>query len=192
MPLHPDPAPGGAGKPRSARHASRQCRNGSNIPCGRLGVLHVSRLIFDFQDRYPGTHGEFSLTDEQIDVVRDGVDISMKLRTLDESNRVLVASPEYSAVRGRPVIPHGLTTREGVRMSRVAGSDVLVLPVLMVGNPSVPFSSRLKVDHGLAARGAFAAGRGIGPAYRVGWWLIFSRLDRSKRSCLTIHCRPPR
>jgi len=35
---------------------------------------------------------------------------------------------------------------------------------------AIPFpSARLRVDHGLAAREAFVAGRGIGPAHR---WLV--------------------
>lgn len=36
-----------------------------------LGVRHVSRLIFLFQDRYPGIAVDLSLTDERIDLVRD-------------------------------------------------------------------------------------------------------------------------
>jgi DNA-binding transcriptional LysR family regulator len=33
----------------------------------------------------------------------------------------------------------------------------------------VPFGGRLRVDHGLAAREAFVAGRGFGPSHR---WLV--------------------
>ena len=79
---------------------TRQATAGTvRISCtAALGVLHVSRLLFAFQDVNPGIRVEFSLTDERVDLVREGVDIairlgpltdsSMKLRSLGESQRV--------------------------------------------------------------------------------------------------------
>ncbi len=62
----------------------------TRISCtAALGVLHVSRLIFAFQDRYPDIGIDLSLTDERIDLVREGVDIALRLgplhRQLDET-----------------------------------------------------------------------------------------------------------
>lgn len=128
-----------------------------------LGVLHVSRLIFAFQDRNPGIRVEFSLTDERVDLVREGVDIairlgpltdsSMKLRALGESERVLVATPDWLHRNGPLKRPEDLRDREGVRLSRVHGSDRLVLQAPKGKHHVVPFHGRLNVDHGLAARG---------------------------------------
>lgn len=144
-----------------------------------LGVLHIGRLIFAFQDRYPDIRIDLSLTDERIDLIREGVDIavrlgpltdsSMKLRALGESRRVLVAAPSYLSSRGRPTTPDDLSAHTGIRMSNIAGSDVLVLHGPDGERHSVPVGGRLSVDHGLAAREAFVAGRGIGPAHR---WLV--------------------
>ncbi len=144
-----------------------------------FGVLHISRLIFGFQDRYPDIGVDLSLTDERIDLVREGVDValrlgpltdsSMKLRTLGQSRRLLVAAPAYLAARGRPAVPQDLSSHEGIRMSNVAGSDTLVLQAPGGEPHAVPFGGRLRVDHGLAAREALVAGRGIAPAHR---WLI--------------------
>jgi DNA-binding transcriptional LysR family regulator len=144
-----------------------------------IGVLHVSRLIFAFQDRYPEIGIDLSLTDERVDLVREGVDIavrlgplidsSMKLRTLGESRRVLVASPGYLAAHGKPTSPHELSDHEGIRMSNISGSDTLALQGARGERYSVPFGGRFRVDHGLAAREALLAGRGIGPAHR---WLV--------------------
>jgi len=53
-------------------------------------------------------------------------------------------------------------------MSNIAGSDSLVLQG-RGGLHAVPFGGRLRVDHGLAAREALTAGRGIGPAHQ---WLV--------------------
>jgi DNA-binding transcriptional LysR family regulator len=144
-----------------------------------LGILHVGRAIFSFQDRYPDIGVDLSLTDERIDLVREGVDIAlrlgplsdspMKLRSLGQSQRLLVAAPDYLAARGRPVSPRDLSGHEGIRMSNIAGSDMLALQGPDGARHAVPFGGRLRVDHGLAAREAMVAGRGIAPAHR---WLI--------------------
>lgn len=150
------------------------------ISCtGALGTLHVGRLVHAFQDRYPAIRIEFGLTDERIDLVREGVDIairlgplndsSMKLRPLGESHRLLVASPAWLKTNGRPRHPHDLAGLEGVRMSRVQGSERLHLHAPDGTHHTVAFRERLTVDHGLAAREAFLAGRGFGPAHR---WLV--------------------
>jgi DNA-binding transcriptional LysR family regulator len=144
-----------------------------------FGVLHVTRLIFEFQDRYPDIGIDLSLTDERINLVREGVDIalrlgpltdsSMKLRALGQSRRLLVAAPSYLAARGMPTSPQDLSVHEGVRMSNVAGSDVLILHESSGTSHAVAFGGRLRLDHGLAAREALIAGRGVAPAHR---WLV--------------------
>ena len=144
-----------------------------------FGVLHASRLIFAFQDRYPDIGIDLSLTDERVDLVREDVDIalrlgpltdsSMKLRVLGHSQRLLVASPDYLATQGSPTLPRDLSSHQGIRMSNVAGSDTLVLQGPGGERHAVPFAGRLRVDHGLAAREAMVAGRGIAPAHR---WLV--------------------
>jgi DNA-binding transcriptional LysR family regulator len=144
-----------------------------------FGVLHVTRLIFAFQDRYPDIGIDLSLTDERVDLVREGVDIalrlgpltdsSMRLRALGRSRRLMVAAPGYLAAHGTPASPQDLSAHEGVRMSNVAGSDVLMLQGPGGASHAVPFGGRLRLDHGLAAREALVAGRGIAPAHR---WLV--------------------
>ncbi|MCK1362853.1 LysR family transcriptional regulator [Bradyrhizobium sp. 199] len=163
-----------------------------------FGVLHVSRLIFAFQDRYPEVAVDLSLTDERIDLVREGVDValrlgplaesSMKLKPLGQSRRVLVASPDYLALRGRPARPQDLAQHEGIRMSNIAGSDLLVLHGRRGGRHAVPFGGRLRVDHGLAAREALAAGRGIAPAHL---WLVEDLLAAGKLEIVLPEYSPP-
>lgn len=152
-----------------------------------FGVLHVTRLIFAFQDRYPDIAVDLSLTDERIDLVREGVDIAlrlgpladstMKLRPLGQSRRLLVAAPSYLAAHGRPEAPRDLAGHEGIRMSNVAGSDTLILLDPAAERWSVPFGGRLRVDHGLAAREALVAGRGLGAAHR---WLVDDLLQAGR------------
>lgn len=163
-----------------------------------IGVLHVSRLIFAFQDRYPEIDIDLSLTDERVDLVREGVDIalrlgplsdsSMKLRPLGMSRRLLVAAPSYLAARGRPRHPRDLLGHEGIRMSNIAGSEMLVLEGPRAERHEVPFGGRFRIDHGLAAREALAAGRGIAPAHR---WLVGDLLDDGRLERILPDYAPP-
>jgi DNA-binding transcriptional LysR family regulator len=163
-----------------------------------LGVRHVSRLIFAFQDRHPNIAVDLSLTDERVDLVRDRVDIalrlgpladsSMKLRAIGESRRVLVAAPAYLARHGRPTTPEELKDREGVRMSNIAGSESLVLEGPGGARCAIPFGGRLQVDHGLAAREAFMAARGFGPAHI---WLVDDLLADGRLEAVLPDWSPP-
>ncbi len=163
-----------------------------------LGVRHVIRLIFGFQDLHPGITVDLGLTDDRVDLVREGVDIAlrlgplsdsaMRLRSLGQSRRVLVASPEYLIRHGRPAKPEALMGLEGVRMSNVAGSDELPLATRDGQRHVVAFGGRLLVDHGLAAREAFVAGRGFGPAHI---WLVDDLVAEGRLEVILPDYAPP-
>jgi DNA-binding transcriptional LysR family regulator len=190
---------------RLVEQAADEVRATRRAPAGTIrisctaafGLLHVSGLIFAFQDRYPDIGVDLSLTDERIDLVREGVDIalrlgpltdsSMKLRALGQSRRLLVAAPDYLAARGRPVVPQDLAGHEGIRMSNIAGSDTLVLQG-PDGHHAVPFGGRFRVDHGLGAREALVAGRGIAPGHR---WLVDDLLAAGRLEAILPDYEPP-
>ncbi|WP_448205875.1 LysR family transcriptional regulator [Azospirillum sp. sgz302134] len=185
--------------------AGEEARSTRGAPAGMirlsctaaLGVLHVCRLIFEFQNLYPDVAIDLSLSDERIDLVRDGVDIalrlgpltdsSMKLRPLGQSRRLLAAAPQYLAVGGTPAHPRDLIAREGIRMTNIAGSDMLVLEGRGERHV-VPFGGRLQTDHGLAAREALAAGRGIAPAHL---WLVEDLLAAGRLVAVLPDYAPP-
>lgn len=183
-----------------ARGVSGAAAGAIRISCSAaIGVLQVSRLIFAFQDRYPDITVDLSLTDERIDLVREGVDIalrlgpvtdsSMKLRVLGHSRRLMVASPAYLAARGRPAGPADLAGHDGIRMTNIAGSDVLTLHGPRGERHAVPFGGRFRVDHGLGARAALIAGRGLAPAHR---WLVDDLLaDGRLEEVLPDYAPPP-
>jgi DNA-binding transcriptional LysR family regulator len=167
-------------------HGNRGAAAGTiRISCtAAIGVLHISRLIFAFQDQYPEIGIELGLTDERVDLVREGVDIAlrlgpladsrMKLKPLGQSRRLLVASPQYLTRRGRPSAPADLCGHDSIRMSNIAGSDTLFLVGPAKDHHAVPFDGRLRIDHGLAVRQALIAGRGIAPAHL---WLVGDLLE---------------
>lgn len=163
-----------------------------------LGVRHISRLIFAFQDRHPGIEVDLSLTDERIDLVREGVDValrlgpladsSMKLRALGNSRRTLVAAREFLARNGWPKTPEALAELEGIRMTNIAGSEMLTVSGPKGESHTVPFGGRLRVDHGLAAREALLAGRGVGPAHI---WLVDDLLAEGRLKTILPNYAPP-
>jgi DNA-binding transcriptional LysR family regulator len=191
---------------RLVEQAGDEARGTHGAPAGTIrisctaafGVLHVSRLIFAFQDRHPDIGVDLSLTDERINLVREGVDIalrlgpltdsSMKLRALGHSRRLLVAAPDYLAARGTPAIPQDLSGHEGIRMSNIAGSDILALQGPRGERHAVPFAGHLRIDHGLAAREALVAGRGIAPAHH---WLVDDLLSAGRLKPILPDYLPP-
>lgn len=186
-----------------AKDEARRARGGAagkvRISCtAALGVRHICRLLFEFQDRHPEIAVDLSLTDERIDLVREGMDMAlrlgpladstMKLRALGTSRRMLVASPGFLASHGRPQTPEELATLEGIRMSNIMGSDVLSLEGPAGETHAHRVGGRLQLDHGLAAREAYLAGRGFGPAHI---WLIDDLLADGSLEIVLPGYRPP-
>nr|WP_020498767.1 LysR family transcriptional regulator [Sciscionella marina] len=144
-----------------------------------FGVLQLSRLIFEFQDRHPDIRVDFVLTDERSDLIRDGVDIAialgeqpdseLRLRPLGEAHQILVASPTYLARRGTPGSPEDLFSHDVIRRTGVARSHELTLIDEQGTAHIATFTPRLRIDHGHAAREALLSGRGVSP---VPQWLV--------------------
>jgi DNA-binding transcriptional LysR family regulator len=144
-----------------------------------FGILHITRLVFAFQDRYPDIAVDLNLTDERIDLVREGVDIalrlapladsSMKLRALGHSHRLLVAAPSYLARHGTPRAPQDLVAPDGQ-------------------HHEVPFVGRFRTNHGLAVREAVLAGRGIAAAHA---WLVDDLITESRLTVILPEHRLP-
>jgi DNA-binding transcriptional LysR family regulator len=149
-----------------------------------FGVMHFCRLIFAFQDQYPDIRVDLVLTDERLDLIRDGVDLAlqigalpdseMKVRTLGEVTPVLVVASSYLERRGRPVTPADLANHEVIRKTDILKSNQLTLIDASGESYQASFQGRFRVDHGLAAREALMAGRGISPVPR---WLVDDLLD---------------
>jgi DNA-binding transcriptional LysR family regulator len=185
--------------------AADEARSSRDAAAGRvrvsctaaLGVRQIARLVFAFQDRHPAIAVDLGLTDERVDLVRGGIDLAvrlgprtdstLRLRSLGASRRLLVAAPAYLAAHGRPQDPQDLTRHEGVRMSNIAGSDQLTLHGPNGRTETVAFGGRLRVDHGLAAREALLAGRGLGPAHL---WLVDDLLSDGRLEVVLPDWRP--
>jgi DNA-binding transcriptional LysR family regulator len=138
-----------------------------------FGRWHIIPLIASFQDAHPGMRVEVVLTNRDLDLVAEGLDVAVRIGPLTRSGliaqrvgkvrRVVFASPHYIERRGRPRTLTDLRRHDIVFNShrpiaaewrfRVSGRDraVRFVPKLMVSEiEGVLFAVR--------------AGRGIGRA----------------------------
>ncbi len=87
-----------------------------------FGQMHVAPMLPAFLAAHPGIELELDLTDAQINLVEDRVDVAIRLglveapglivRKLAPMRRIICASPEYLARRGVPTLPGDLTNHD--------------------------------------------------------------------------------
>jgi DNA-binding transcriptional LysR family regulator len=110
--------------------ALHDARGSSLAPRGMLSVgapvafgrLHVGPAIPKFLQQYPDVSINLGLFDRQVDPVLSGIDVSFRMGQLRDSSfvaaklattrRVLCASPDYLAKRGRPKSPEDLAQHD--------------------------------------------------------------------------------
>jgi DNA-binding transcriptional LysR family regulator len=87
-----------------------------------LGRRVVAPLIPAFHAAFPGIEVRLRLSDRKVDYLAEGVDVAFALGTLEDSSlrmrtvadceRVLVAAPAYLAARGAPETPQDLLAQD--------------------------------------------------------------------------------
>lgn len=87
-----------------------------------LGRRLIASGIPEFHDRYPGIEVRLRLSDHNVDIMKEGIDVAFRLGLLEDSSlrmrgvmeceRVLAAAPAYLAARGEPTAPHDLVNRK--------------------------------------------------------------------------------
>jgi DNA-binding transcriptional LysR family regulator len=144
-----------------------------------FGTLHLGRALGDFIEKYPELRIELILTDQLINPVQEGFDVTLRIgemvssslvaRKIVPARRVVCAAPEYLARRGTPTHPREL-----------GGYDCLNYGYLATGNQwkltgpdgdhwvQVPW--RLCTNNAEVLRDAAIKGRGIAllPTFIVG------------------------
>lgn len=87
-----------------------------------LGRRLIASGIPEFHDRYPDIEVRLRLSDHNVDILKEGIDIgfrlgliedsSLRMRGIMECERVLVASPRYLEARGEPSVPAELIEKK--------------------------------------------------------------------------------
>lgn len=101
-----------SGKPRGTIRVT--------APLG-LGRRLIASGIPDFRDRYPDIEVRLRLSDHDVDIMKEGIDVAFKLGVMEDSSlkmrgvmeceRVIVAAPAYLARKGEPQTPDDLVTK---------------------------------------------------------------------------------
>jgi DNA-binding transcriptional LysR family regulator len=135
-----------------------------------FGTLHLSPAIGDFMARYPDLQIQLTLSDQQLDAVQEGFDITIRIADLPASSliarkitpapRVLCASPAYLKRAGVPKHPNDLRSHQCLCYDHLAtgaqwkltGDD---------GEHWLQVPWKLSTNNGEVLRDAALAGRGI-------------------------------
>lgn len=157
----------------------RDIRDEGETPRGRLriaapmsyGLTEIAERLPGFMLRYPEVQVDLSLTDRMVDVVEEGVDVTIRVaKDLPDSSliatrlgpfaRVVSAAPAYFDRHGVPGRPEDLTEHATIRYTRSAspGRWIFAGPE---GEITVTVTGRLDVDNSLAMRAALRAGLGV-------------------------------
>ena len=132
-----------------------------------FGRRHVTPIVSSFLDAHPGITIDLVLDDRGLDMVADGLDVAVRIgqladsglvaRRVGEVRRVVVASPDYIARRGRPAAPADLARHDIV--FHATGTPFVWR---FRGGRAVKLAPRLTVNEVDAMLIAVRGGRGIG------------------------------
>ena len=108
-----------------------------SVPAGRLSVtapnlfgrLHVAPLMSAYLVKYPAVTGELSLSDRNVNLIEDAVDVAVRIGVLEDSSlvarhvgatrRVVVAAPRYLARRKKPRVPTDLADHALIQLTAI-------------------------------------------------------------------------
>jgi DNA-binding transcriptional LysR family regulator len=135
-----------------------------------LGRIHVVPVAAAFLKAYPDILLRFRLNDRVVNLQEEHVDLGIRVGPLPDSSivarrigsirRVVCASPEYLASRGRPETPQDIEAHDCVTFTGFTHAESWEFYV--GGSPvAVPIRSRLQVDAAEAVVEAALAGAGI-------------------------------
>ncbi|WP_404925996.1 LysR substrate-binding domain-containing protein [Mesorhizobium sp. ORM16] len=138
-----------------------------------LGRRLVASGIPDFHDKYPDIEVRLRLSDHNVDIMKEGIDVafrlgiiedsSLRMRGIMECERVLVAAPKYLEARGEPAEPQELISRKhDCLMLRYSGAREYVW-ILQTPNGPQKFEVHgpYDTDDGDVLTGWALSGRGI-------------------------------
>jgi DNA-binding transcriptional LysR family regulator len=150
---------------QQASHASGLLRVTASLDLGRT---LITRWIGLFINRHPDVKVELSLTERNVDLVREGYDLAIRMRALPDTELVsrklanlrtlLAASPDYLARRGVPQQPEDLRRHACLRYL-LSGRP---FPFAFSDGSSITPDGAFDCDDGGAIREAALGGLGIG------------------------------
>jgi DNA-binding transcriptional LysR family regulator len=135
-----------------------------------FGTLHLSRAVADFMERYPELQIQLVLSDQLLDPVQEGFDVTLRIADLPSSSliarrivpalRVVCAAPAYLKRRGTPKHPDDLRSHDCLTYGHLATGNQWKLTG-PDGDHWIPIPWRLCTNNAEVLRDAAVQGRGI-------------------------------
>ncbi len=155
-----------------------------------LGRRLIASGIPEFRDKYPEIEVRLRLSDHNVDIMREGIDVafrlgimedsSLRMRGIMECERVLAASPAYLEARGEPEDPNELLgNKHECLMLRYPGSKEFFWMLQMPeGARKFEVHGPFDTDDGDVLTGWALSGRGIinKPRFEIESYLRDGRL----------------
>lgn len=168
-----------------------------------FGLKVLSPLLVTFMARYPQVQVELTLDDRLLDVVSEGFDVSLRIRSaltdsyliarrLGEVEQTICAAPAYLAARGTPRTVEDLRSHDclAYQLADYPGSWHLEGPQ---GTTSIEVPARFSANNSLLLSDMLLAGLGIGalPSFIALPLLARGELVRVLPEHLCALCQPP-
>ena len=137
-----------------------------------FGRLHVLPAIHAFLEAFPDINIRLALSDRNVDLIDDHVDLAVRIGTLPDSSlmatrvgtvrRIVCGSPAYFAKHGKPEKLDDLSRHAAVTFDMMGSAAVWDFTLAGAKKArSVPMRSRLAVNSAEAAVDAAVAGVGV-------------------------------
>lgn len=144
-----------------------------------LGRRLVAPMVTRFQSAHPELDIRLRLSDHLLDLIAEGIDIALRMASLDDSTfvlrkvadveRILCASPDYLAQSGVPKVAEDLKTHKCLLL-RFPGSQQFRWTLLVQNRPiTLPVRGPVDSDDGDILTGWALSGAGIAlkPVFEV-------------------------
>ena len=147
-----------------------------------FGTLHLARAIGDFMARYPELKIQLLLSDQLVDPVQEGYDVTLRIAALAVSTliarkivaarRVICAAPAYLERRGRPLRPEDLRGHDCLSYGHLAtgnqwkltgadGDHWIEVPWMLCSNNAEALCDAAVAGRGIALLPTFIAGAAL-------------------------------
>ncbi|WP_028716827.1 LysR family transcriptional regulator [Paracoccus sp. J39] len=153
-----------------------------------LGRRLIAPLVPKFCDEYPGVEVRLRLSDRNVDIIADGIDLAfflgepqdsaLKWRRIAECRRVLVATPAYLEAHGRPERTEDLTAHNCLLLRYPRSPEYYWVLQTPEGPQKLLVNGKFDADDGDVLSNWALGGRGIvnRPRYEVAEHLAAGQL----------------
>jgi len=136
-----------------------------------FGLHHLTGVIADFMSEHPGIEIDLDLNDREVDLVAEGLDMTVRIGSLDDSSLIArrlgtarfitCASPDYLAEHGTPEHPRDLQHHTALHYSNVPVAQAWQLSGDAASSRTALPRIRARANNGDALVAMATAGLGI-------------------------------